>query len=390
MTSYDRQERGSPMITGRREQYATRGVFLCAGMAMAVWAPLVPLAQARVGVDAAGLGALLLCLGLGSMIAMPVTGLVVNRFGCRAVIAVALIVLAAILPALSLADTPVTLAVALAIFGASIGTVDVAMNVQAVMVEDDSGRSMMSGFHGLFSLGGILGAGGVSLALGAGLSPTFASLAVSAILIVLLLSSYTGVLPYGTREAGHAPLFAWPKGSIVILGLMCFVIFLSEGAVLDWSALFLTSAHGAREAVAGLGYTMFAVTMTAGRFAGDRIVRTLGGPRVVFMGGMLSGAGFLLAVYAPSQTLALAGFALVGLGASNIVPVFFTVAGRQTVMPTSLAIAAMTTLGYAGILLGPALIGLVASAASLAVALVMLALLVFGVAILGPSAVRKG
>jgi MFS family permease len=263
------------------------------------------------------------------------------------------------------------------------------MNIQAVMVEKDSDRSMMSGFHGLFSLGGILGAGGVSLLLWAGLAPLSATLIVSLMVLALLFGAYSGLLPYGNREAGRAPLLAVPKGIVIVIGFLCFLVFLGEGSILDWSALFMISAHGADAALAGLAYTMFAVAMTVGRLAGDWVVRRLGGARLLAIGGLLAAAGFLLAVFAPNQIVALIGFALVGLGASNIVPVFFTAAGRQTAMPPSLAIAAVTTLGYAGVLLGPAIIGFVAQYSSLATAFILLAGAMAFVAIAGPLSNRR-
>jgi len=376
-------------IAGRREQMATRAVFLVVGLATAAWAPLVPFAKERTGVDDAAFGLLLLCLGLGSIAAMPVTGALAGRFGCRLVIVVAAIAFAIVLPFLALAGSVPALAAALALFGASIGTADVAMNIQAVMVEKDSGRSMMSGFHGLYSLGGIVGAGGVSLLLGEGLTPLAATLIASVAVIALLLASFSGLLPYGSREAGRAPLFVAPKGIVVLIGLLCFLVFLGEGAVLDWGALFMIAGHGAEPAQAGLAFTMFAVAMTVGRLGGDRIVGRLGGPGIVVAGGLLAAAGFLLSVEAPDRPLALAGFALVGLGAANIVPVFFTAAGRQTRMPASLAVAAITTLGYAGVLLGPAAIGFIAQHFDLAAAFVLLAATMAFVAIAGALGIRR-
>jgi len=378
----------STHVAGTREQFATRAIFLLAGLAMASWAPLVPFAKARLGVDDGALGLLLLCLGLGSIIAMPVTGILASRFGCRAVISVAGVIVAAIVPMLALADSVPVLAVSLAIFGASVGTLDVAVNIQAVMVEKDSGRNMMSGFHGLFSLGGIVGAGGVSLLLGWGLEPLVATFVVSAVLLVLLVVGYSGLLPYGNREAEGTRLFAMPRGIVIFIGLLCFIVFLGEGAVLDWSALFLIGSHGVDPSSGGFGYTIFAVAMTAGRLAGDRVVKALGGTKVIVIGGLLSAAGYLLAVYAPTQLLAFAGFLLVGLGASNIVPVFFTAAGRQTAMPASLAVASITTLGYAGILAGPAIIGFVAQHSSLSMAFTLLAVGLVVVAVAGPSVNR--
>lgn len=354
--------------SGTREQWSTRAGFLIAGSAMAAWAPLVPIAKARVGVDDGALGLLLLCLGLGSITAMPLVGMLASRFGCRAVIVASTLVLAIVLPLLALVDTVPGLAIALALFGASVGAVDVAINIQGVMVEKDSERNMMSGFHGLFSVGGIVGAGGMSLLLGAGVLPWIATLMFSALLVVLLVVSFRGLLPYGNRETGQTPLFTMPRGIVAFIGLLCFLVFLGEGAILDWSALFLIGVHLVDPAQAGFGYTMFALAMTAGRLSGDWIVKSFGGTKVVVGGGLISALGFVLTVIAPNQPLALAGFLLVGLGASNIVPVLFTAAGRQTRMPASHAVAAITTIGYSGLLAGPAAIGFVAQHSSLSAA----------------------
>lgn len=375
--------------SGPREQWATRAVFLVAGLAMAAWAPLVPFAKARVGVEDGGLGLLLLCLGLGSIVAMPITGVLASRFGCRAVITASGVAVAVALPFLALADSVLGLAIALGFFGASVGTVDVAVNIQAVMVEKDSGRNMMSGFHGLFSLGGIVGAGGVSLLLGAGMSPVAATLAISALLVALLVLSVPGLLPIGNRDGGDTPFLAVPKGIVIFIGLLCFLVFLGEGAILDWSALFLIDTHMVDPAQAGFGYTMFAIAMTAGRLAGDWIVKSLSGMVVVVGGGLIAAIGFLLAVFAPVPPLAFAGFLLVGIGASNIVPVLFSAAGRQTRMPASLAIAAVTTLGYAGILAGPAAIGFIAQHWSLGIAFVLVAGSMVFVALSWPFAARR-
>ncbi len=364
----------APSTSARFEQYATRAIFLIAGLAMATWAPLVPFAKTRLGADDASFGLLLLCLGVGSLIAMPFTGALVNRLGCRKVIVTSTLAVVAVLPLLALANSFGQLALVLALFGASIGILDVAINIQAVIVEKASGRTMMSGFHGLFSLGGILGAGGVSLLIGAGLSPLAACLCICATVVVLLVLATPGLQKQGLQSGADAPLFVLPRGIVVFLGLLCFLVFLGEGAILDWGALFLISSQGADQAFAGLGYAMFAIAMTVGRLSGDRILRRFGNKRVVLAGGILSATGFLIAVMAPVLWLALAGFLLVGLGASNIVPVIFSAAGRQTRMPAGLAIASVTTMGYAGVLVGPAIIGLIAQYAGLKLAFTLLAL----------------
>ncbi|MEO8165924.1 MAG: MFS transporter, partial [Betaproteobacteria bacterium] len=244
--------------------------------------------------------------------------------------------------------------------------------------ERDSGRTMMSGFHGLFSLGGVAGAGGVSGLLTLGLSPWHATWIVVTVIALLLALSARCYLPYGGRSSG--PAFAIARGVVLFIGALCFILFLTEGAVLDWSAVFLTDVRGMSAAHAGLGYAAFAATMTVGRLTGDRIVVRFGSKAIVIGGSLIAAAGLALATLVPSWTVALMGYALVGIGCSNIVPVMFSLVGKQTEMPESIAVPAITTMGYAGILLGPAFIGYVAHASSLAIALLILAVMLVGVA----------
>jgi predicted MFS family arabinose efflux permease len=257
----------------------------------------------------------------------------------------------------------------------------VSMNIIAIIVERASGRPMMSGFHGLFSLGGIAGGAGVSALLSTGASPLRATLVVVAGIACALMKAAPHLLPYGGKSDG--PVFAFPRGVVVFIGGLCFVLFLAEGAVLDWSAVFLTSARGMNTSYAGFGYAAFALTMTVGRLTGDRVVQHLGGVKIIVLGGLCSAAGFALVAATPFWPLALGGFALVGVGCSNIVPVLFTSVGRQTTMPENVAVPAITALGYAGILLGPAAIGLVARALSLSTAFLVVALMLLGVAASG-------
>jgi predicted MFS family arabinose efflux permease len=189
------------------------------------------------------------------------------------------------------------------------------------------------------------------------------------------------LLPFGSRNEG--PSFALPHGVVLFIGLLCFVGFLAEGAVLDWSAVFLISARGVEASYAGLGYAAFAAAMTIGRLTGDRIVQRFGGSNVILIGGLCAAAGFTLATLVPFWQATLLGYVLVGAGCSNIVPVLFTSVGRQTVMPESVAVPAITTLGYAGILAGPAAIGLVAHAVSLSAAFLILAVMLLGIAASG-------
>ncbi|MEN4786257.1 MFS transporter [Pantoea agglomerans] len=362
-----------------RLNWGTRTIFLINGLGMSAWAPLVPFARDRLQLSGASLGALLLCLGIGSLAAMPVTGTLVARFGCRRVMCFSTLLVLMMMPLLATADSHLVMAAALMLFGAGLGMLDVAMNYQAVQVEQAADKPMMSGFHGFFSLGGILGAGTVSLLLSQPFSPLAATLVVMAVMLLLLLWR----LPVLMNERLHQPDQPWlviPRGWVAFLGLLCFILFLAEGAVLDWGALLLLQNPEMSPAWAGLGYAVFSVAMTLGRFSGDKIIQRFGRYPVMLTGALTAAAGMSLAVWLPWPEIALLAFLLVGFGLSNTVPMLFNAAGNQQDMPANLAISAMTTLGYAGILSGPALIGFISQWISLSGAFLAIALLLLAVA----------
>lgn len=366
-----------PPANTRANALATRLLFLIVGIACAAWASLVPLAKERTGLDEGALGLLLLCLGAGSIMAMPLSGMVATRLGCRFVLALCTAVICATLPLLAFVSSPLALALVLFVFGAAIGAADCVMNVQAVIVERDSARSMMSGFHGFFSVGGILGATSASSLMTLGASPLATTLATVALIVLLIATAYTGLLPYGGRKEG--PAFAIPHGVVLFLGVLALIVFLAEGAMLDWSAVFLVQERGMQSVQAGFGYAVFALTMTAGRLAGDTLVGRVGPRTIVTLGGALAAFGIALSTIVPIWQVALLGYALVGLGCSNIVPVLFTATGRQKTMPEAVAVPAISTLGYAGVLAGPAAIGFIAHHSSLPIAFLVVALLMVGV-----------
>ncbi len=351
-----------------RQRLSTRLAFLAAGMGMSAWAALVPFAKTRMDLNPAELGLVLLCLGMGSLIAMPLAGRLTSRFGCRRVIVSSGAIASLVLPFLAIAPHPLLLAIALSLFGAAIGTLDVSMNIQAVIIEKNHGRPLMSGFHGLFSVGGFIGAGGMALMLSAGLSPLTACVWMAAIIGGAVGVAAPHLLRAATAAGRESPVFAVPHGAVILLGIVCFAVFLAEGATLDWGALFLTTYDGFTPDRGGLGYAVFAVAMTVGRLTGDRAIRRWGRTRVMTLGGLCAAAGFSTATLAPTAEIALAGFLLIGMGASNIAPILFTGAGRQRDMAPAAAISAVSTLGYVGILAGPALIGFVAHISSLHVA----------------------
>jgi MFS family permease len=365
--------RGVRVIKARAEQRSTRLLFFIAGFAAAAWASLVPFAKARTGLDEATLGLALLCLGAGSIIAMPVAGALSTSYGCRIVLAVSAALLCVTLPLLAIGSSATLLAATLFVFGIGLGSTDCVVNVQAVIVERASSKPMMSGFHGFYSLGGIVGAASTSSLLTFNVSALESTLVVVVIIVIALLMAYRALLPYGNPREG--PLFAIPHGIVLFIGVLCFIVFLVEGSMLDWSAVFLTEQRGVPSAQAGFGFASFSLAMTLGRLTGDAVVARIGRPAILAAGGLLAAGGIALAVTTPWWQVALVGYALVGLGCSNIVPVLYTAAGRQTVTSQAVAIPAITSLGYAGILAGPAGIGFIAHQSSLSVAFLLVAAL---------------
>jgi len=358
--------------------WATRIIFFLAGFITATWAVIVPFARANTGVNEAQLGTLLLCLGVGALIAMPVTGWLTSRFGCRRVILVAVALIVISTPWLPVLSNPLVLALALLLFGVGIGVTDCAMNIQAILVEKQTAKPVMSGFHGMYSVGGIAGAGFMTLLLAMGCSVVTGCLLAVVAVIAMMLVSTPGLLTYANPAEG--PVFAVPRGSVLIIGIICFAVFLTEGTVLDWSAVYLTDVRAIPASLGGLGYTCFAIAMTAARLTGDRLISSLGRLPVVLGGALIAAAGMAMVTFIASWPLALLGYTLVGAGCANIVPVMFSAAGRQTVMPQAVAVPAITTLGYLGVLSGPAVIGYVAhyTHLSFSFSLIMALMLIVG------------
>jgi MFS family permease len=358
---------------------ATRLAFFVAGFALACWAPLVPFAKERLQVDDGLLGLLLLCLGAGSIAAMLLTGVLSARYGSRPIILAGGFGLVVLLPLIAIAASPVALGLTLLAFGGALGSLDVAMNIHAVEVERAAPRPLMSGFHALFSVGGFAGATMITFLLSSKVTPLTSTLIASALMAIAMALAAPRLLRASHVE--KAPLFAAPHGIVLLLAALAFVMFLVEGAILDWSALLVTGIGLVSEARGGLAYSLFAIAMTVGRLSGDAVTSRVGDRATLLWGSLATMAGFALALSTPIAWVALGGFLVIGLGASNVVPVLFRGAGAQRAMPAGLAVAAITITGYAGNLVGPAIIGIVAKSVGLPIAFGLLAALVGAVAL---------
>jgi MFS family permease len=364
-----------------RARLAVVAVFAANGILFGNWAVRIPAVKAHLDLSNASLGAALLVPALGALISMPLTGALSARIGSRAATAAMGLVFVLVPGLLGLAPSLPWLVPALFVFGLAFGGLDVAMNAQAVTVERALGRPVMSSFHAAFSAGALLGS--LTGALGAAADvPVAIHLAAVGL---LLLAVCLPLLPWMLREASSAgprgPLFALPRGRLVPLAAIALVVLLAEGAVADWSAVHLRQSLGAAPGTAGLAFTAFSLTMVGGRLAGDQVVAACGRVRTVRWSALVGVAGGSLVALAPSVPVAVLGFAALGVGLACAVPlVFIAAAGEDP--DAGPALAAVSTPGYVGFLIGPPLIGGLAEVVGLGAALALLPVLLAGVAAL--------
>ncbi len=376
-----------PRVAAAR--WAISTVFFSNGAGIGLWAAHIPLVQARLQLDERLLGWVLLAVAGAAMIAMPVAGAIASRFGTRGATAFVALAFAAAMPLPIMAPTTVALFAAALLFGAGNGALDVVMNAHASEVEAARGKPTMSSFHGFFSVGGLAGAalGGVLIASGLG-DGRGAALAAAAIILALIPATARLLPGAGVVDVGGH--FGWPHRAALALGVLALLCMAVEGAVADWSALLLVRNAGSSAASAASGYSAFSVAMALCRFAGDALILRFGPRRVMLAGGIMIAAGLLSAVVIRHPLGAAAGFALVGIGAANVVPVIFSAAARVPGLTAGAGVATVATIGYTGLLLGPPVIGGIASLTSLAVALGLLSLAGGFIAAGAKTVERKG
>ena len=347
-----------------RARLATRLAFFAAGFAMGCCAPFFPFIKENVSADKSEFGLLLLCLGIGAIIAMPITGIISAKRGSKPMILLGGFVMALLIPVLVIVETQFILAIIIFLLGASLGTLDVAMNVHAVEVEKIEKRSLMSNFHAQFSIGGLAGAGLMTVFLFFETSLLSSSVIAASITFITMTLTVKRLLNVSTVKKTK---FMLPKGVVILLAIFAAIIFLVEGAVVDWGALLIIDRELTAPKSAGIGYILFSIAMVVARLLGDEIVKAIGEFKVLIFGVVITILGILIIVLSNITIIALSGFMFIGLGVANLVPIFFSAAGRQTVMPPAIAIASVTTTGYAGILLGPVIIGYFAEITSLSI-----------------------
>ncbi len=335
---------------------ATSAIFFGNGFGIGTWAAQLPRFKVELGLSDGQLSLALLAFSLGAVALMPIIGWVVTFVGSRITTLVAAFAFTLALVLLGLVPTLPLFVAASLLAGACNGTMDIAMNTNATVVEKAWQAPIMSSFHAFFSLGGLAGAALSGLLIHLELSIGSTMFISCFGMAALFLAAAFGMMGENERAAGgHG--FAWPRGAAVILAVLAMFCFLVEGAMVDWTAIYLQTVAGASLQTAVAGFVAFSLAMTACRFMGDLVVRRLGRIRTVRLGALLAALGLLIALLLPQPIPASVGFALVGIGLANAVPVLFSTAGEIKGIPPSMGVAMVATLGYAGLLLGPPLIG---------------------------------
>jgi MFS family permease len=353
----------------KKHRYAINSVFFANGFVFANWASRIPLIQETFNISHQQLGFVLLSASLGSLVAMPTTGWLISKQGSRRITQISAILYLAIVPLMQIMPIYQALMELFFVMGMTTGTLDVAMNAQAVIVEKLYKRPIMSFFHALFSAGMMIGA-----ATGALFSYlefpliTHFSIVVGAALLLMISQLRNFISDPPSEAVEDTTFFRLPKASLIGIGLIAFCGMLGEGAMSDWSSNYMTRIVGAAKSTAPIALFAFSLAMTICRFLGDRVRSALGDSRLMFIAGLIASAGILLITLSPNTVLSIVGFFLVGVGLSTVVPIAYSQAGSEPGLAPGVGIGMVTTIGYSGFLFGPPIIGFIADAYDLRIA----------------------
>lgn len=366
---------------------SNRASFFAAGMGIAAWAPMIPYVKERFLLDEHTLGLLLLCVGAGSFSFMPLCSFLSWRLGCKLPCIISAFGIALCLCIIAVVQNVYLLALVLFIMGCFSVTLDVVSNINAAKLELELTSPIMSGMHGLYSVGGFCGSLGFTALLTIGLPLLPSAIVVMAVLMLLGIFGFKGLYGKDESEPQQEKKEKSSKGKtffhplVLTFGVLCYIMFMTEGSIMDWSGVFLNEFRGVELAHAGYGFAAFSIAMTIFRLSGDRIVRTFGRKAVLVSGALIVIAGYLLAVMCDHYLVAFAGFFLIGVGASNIVPQLVSAAASIKEVPVHVSVSVVNAIGITGSLMGPALIGFIAHQITLPHTYLVQALLVLGVAL---------
>jgi fucose permease len=376
----------------QRARYATMALFFIAGMAYASWGVHVPTVRDKFHLDPAALSIALFVLTGGSIAATVTNAKWIARVGTRRACLVGGLVMSGSMALVLVAPTYLVLLPVLAAFGAGMATMDVAMNAEASAVEQALGRPIMSSLHGMFSIGGMIGAGIGGVALGQGMASAVHMLLAALVCAAVLAAACPSVLPHVPHAESHAASGGpsrWRSPVLWALGAVALIALIAEGAMYDWAAVYMRDVVRSSPAFASAGYAAFTGAMAAGRFAGDAVRARFGAVQLVLASASLACAGMIGALVLPFSVTALIGFAMMGLGLANMMPVLFAAAMRVKGIHPAVGLAHVASIAYVGLLFGPVLIGGVAQATNLSMGLSVVALCAALVAFVGPRVLKR-
>lgn len=348
-------------------------VFFLHGLNFSSWAARIPDIQLKLGLSEAALGGVLLILPLGSLLSLPVSGIIIDKLGSRVVVLLASLGYAFTLPLLGFSSSIPMLMVGLFIYGFFGNMVNIAVNTQAIGVQTHYGRTIMASFHGTWSIAGFTGAGIGTLMVALGAPPHVHYLIMLVLIVAILLVNYPHTLKEDVNRNTGKTKFVKPDSTLVKIGLIAMCGMMSEGCMFDWSGVYFKKVVEAPEALVPLGFSAFMLTMAGGRFVSDRFTNRFGIANVLRASGILITSGLLLAVALPYFATALIGFLLVGFGVSSVVPLAYSVAGKSKTMSAGMALTMVSSISFLGFLLGPPLIGFIAEASSLRISFIFIA-----------------
>lgn len=369
-------------INKETNRIAVGSLFFLQGLCFASWASRIPSIQQKLHLSEAELGLILFVIPIGLMISLPFSGFLIAKVGSKKVALVAAFFYGITLTGIGYADTVIYLIASLFLFGAAGNMMNIAVNTQAVGVEALYDKSIMASFHGLWSLAGFTGAAIGAVMIGYNINPFQHFIAILIILLIGVSTSIRYVIQQDVNSKPNQPLFARPDKPLMILGVVAFCIMICEGSMFDWSGVYFKKIVQADNAWIGAGYTAFMSTMALGRFVADYFTSKYGLNKILKFSGLLTACGLLIAVVFPNLPTAILGFLLVGFGVSSVVPLVYGAAGRSKTLSPGIALAAVSTIGFLGFLIGPPLIGLVAAASSLRVSFFIIAIMGLCVALL--------
>ncbi|MBR2647340.1 MAG: MFS transporter [Sediminibacterium sp.] len=362
-------------------RFAVAAFFFIAGISFASWASRIPDISRALNLHEGALGAVLFALPIGSMCSLPLSGWLVAKLGSRKVATISGLIYPTILICLGFSNTVPLLTITLFFFGLFGNMMNISVNTQAVGVEAMYNRSIMATFHGVWSLAGFTGAAVGTILISQGFDPYQHFIGIASVMICMALFSQKYILPYDQYHPDQ-PIFAKPDANLLKLGLIAFCCMAAEGTMFDWSGIYFQKVVQAPKNLTTLGYAAFMSTMAGGRFLGDRLVTRFGRKNILLGSGSVIATGLLTAVIFPSLVTATAGFLLVGIGVSSVVPVVYSEAGKSTTMSAGVALAAVSSIGFLGFLIGPPLIGFIAEWLGLQWSFALIALLGFGTTLL--------